>query len=72
MAAAVEDDLNLLTVAEVATVLGAQEEVVRQWVRSGRLSGFKLGDGPKARYRIPSHAVAAFLRDARAEAVERR
>ena len=64
----VADGLQLLTVTEVADLLHLSGQAVRYLCRSGALPGaYRLGDGPKARYRIPSSAVARFMRDASAE-----
>jgi excisionase family DNA binding protein len=65
------DGVALLTTGEVAKILGVTDEAVRRLVRGGRLRGYKLGGGPKARVRIESAAVANYLRDAR-PALERR
>jgi len=66
------DGLALLEVREVAALLGLSGEAVRGKCKSGALPAFRLGDGPKARYRIPSSAVANFMRDAHADRIERR
>jgi excisionase family DNA binding protein len=57
-------DLAWLTAPEVAAVLGVTPEAVRAHVRAGRLRAYRLGGGPRARMRIPSAALAEFLRDA--------
>jgi excisionase family DNA binding protein len=66
------DELALLDVREVAALLGVGAEHVRVAVRAGRLAGYRIGAGPKARIRIPSSAVANYLRDARAARIETR
>ena len=44
-----------LTVAEVATELGARPDTVRLWLRSGRIAAIKVG--PR-QWRIPRAALA--------------
>lgn len=56
------DGLSLLTVEEVAAILGVSGEAVRQRVRAGKLAHYRLSDTPKARIRISSSAVAELLR----------
>ena len=66
------DVLALLEVREVAALLGVGSEHVRAAVRDGRLAGYRIGTGPKARIRIPFSAVANYLRDAAAVGRETR
>jgi excisionase family DNA binding protein len=66
------DVLSLLDVKEVAALLGVGDEHIRAAVRDGRLAGYRIGAGPKARIRIPSSAVANYLRDAAAVGRETR
>ena len=46
---------DLLTVAEVATELGARPDTVRLWIRTGRIDAIKVG--PR-QWRIPRAALA--------------
>lgn len=46
---------ELLTVEEAATRLKVDVETVRRWLRSGQLSGVKIG----RLWRIPSNALLA-------------
>jgi excisionase family DNA binding protein len=46
---------DLLTVAEVATELGARPDTVRVWIRTGRIAAVKVG--PR-QWRIPRAALA--------------
>lgn len=62
--------LSLLTVEEAARLLGVTGEAVRRACRDGRLDAVRLGDGPRARYRITSEALARYLRDAHRSTVE--
>ena len=66
------DGLALISVGEASRLLGITGEAVRRACRDGRLEALRLGDGPKARYRIPSAALAEYLRDASAPRVETR
>ena len=66
------DGLSLLSVTEVAGLLGVSEEAVRAAVRDGRLPAYRIGPGPKARIRIESSSLAGYLRDAHDARVERR
>ena len=66
------DGLALLTIAECAALLHVSSEAVRAKVRSGELRAYRLGDGPKARYRVESASLATYLRDAREARIETR
>jgi excisionase family DNA binding protein len=46
---------DLLTVAEVATELGARPDTVRLWIRTGRIAAIKVG--PR-QWRVPRAALA--------------
>ena len=54
---------ELMTVAEVATMLRLNDQTVRKWLREGRLPGIYLGSRT-AGWRIRRADVVAFL-DAR-------
>jgi excisionase family DNA binding protein len=67
------DGLSLLSVQECAALLGVSGEAVRRACREGVLTPvYRLGDGPKARYRIPAATLANYLRDAHEARRERR
>lgn len=46
---------KLLSIREAAGILGMNEEVIRRWLREGRLGGVKVGH----LWRIPADALAA-------------
>jgi len=50
---------RLLTVTEVAELLGVTEETVRRWLRDGRLEGVLLSR--RAGWRVRSEAVDRML-----------
>lgn len=41
-----------LTVSEVAKKMQYHPKTILNWIHSGRIMAFKVGKGPKARYRI--------------------
>jgi excisionase family DNA binding protein len=53
-------DEQLLTVPQVAARLQVTEDVVRDWLRSGRLRGYRPG-GAKIGWRVSATDVQAFL-----------
>jgi len=57
----VERDSQLLTVKEVARLLGLHPASVYRRCQSGELESFKLGDGPKAGIRVPRDAVVRYI-----------
>ena len=61
---------ELLTPAEAVARLRTTGEHVRALLRAGVLGGFRLSDGPKARYRVPASELARFVaaRQTRADA----
>lgn len=60
---------ELLTVAQLAAEWQVSERTVLNYLRAGRLEGYRLG-GPKAGWRIPREAVDRFLAGARGGGVE--
>lgn len=58
-------DEQLLTVQQVAERLQVTEWTVRDWLRTGRLKGFRLG-GRKSGWRIGSSDFERFISEARA------
>jgi excisionase family DNA binding protein len=59
----VDHETQLLTVKEVAKLLGLHPVSVYRRCQSGELEHFKLGTGPKARVRIPRDAVIRYIAD---------
>ena len=53
-------DERLLTVAEVAERLQVSEYTVREWLRTGRLRGHRLG-GTKLGWRVRPSDLAQFI-----------
>ena len=51
---------RLLTVPEVARLLGAQPETVRRWLRAGLLRGFQPG-GKRLGYRVRESELRRFI-----------
>ena len=51
---------RLLTVPDVAGRLGLNPETVRRWLRSGRITGVRLG-GDKAGWRITERDLTKFI-----------
>lgn len=51
-----------LTLREVADELGASYSGVWNLIRRGELPAFRLGVGPKGRYRVSVTALEAFIR----------
>jgi excisionase family DNA binding protein len=58
-------DERYLTVPEAAERLRMNPEVVRRWLRTGRLAGVRLG-GTKLGWRVPERRVEALLAGKRA------
>jgi len=52
---------DLLTTQQVAERLQTSKRYVDDQLRSKRLRGFKIGDGPRARWRIHESDLKAFL-----------
>jgi len=46
---------KLLSIREAAAILGMNEEVIRRWLREGKLAGVKVGH----LWRVPAEALAA-------------
>ncbi|MBM3775390.1 MAG: helix-turn-helix domain-containing protein [Acidobacteria bacterium] len=55
-------DHELFTVAEVAGRLKVHPETIRDWLRTGRLKGIRLG-GTKTGWRIPESEIRRILQD---------
>lgn len=55
-------DVEMLTVAEVATRLKVREEAVRRWLRDGQLKGVRLG-GTRLGWSIPESELERFIAD---------
>ena len=52
---------TLWTSAQVASYLQLREESIRRLARQGKITGFKIGDGPKADWRFDPTSVRNFL-----------
>ena len=53
-------DVRFLTVAEVATIMRVSKMTVYRLVHSGELAAVRVGRS----FRVPAHAVHAYLREA--------
>lgn len=51
--------MKLLTVTEVAEILGVTEETVRRWLRAGKIEGVMLSR--KAGWRVKPEALDRFV-----------
>jgi excisionase family DNA binding protein len=60
MIAAMPD--RLMNVPEVAARLGVKDATVREWLKTGRLKGFRLG-GARLGWKVRESDVDAFIRD---------
>jgi excisionase family DNA binding protein len=63
MAGLLMADHPLLTVPQVAERLQVTEEAVRDWLRAGKLRGYRPG-GPKVGWRVSVADLEEFLTDA--------
>ena len=54
-------DERMLTVAQVAERLQASPQTIREWLRSGKLHGVRMG-GTKLGWRIPGSEVERLVR----------
>jgi excisionase family DNA binding protein len=50
-------DKEFLTVKEYAALLNVHPNTVRRSLKSGRISGFKVGAGKRSDYRIPRSEI---------------
>jgi len=53
--------MELLTRKEVATYFRVNPRTVERWLKSGKLNGYKLGEGNTAPWRISMTELKAFL-----------
>jgi excisionase family DNA binding protein len=51
---------RLLSVSEVAEMVGVTPQSVGRWIRAGDLPAVRLGSGPAARLRVHRGDLAAF------------
>ena len=51
----------LLTASEVGRALRVSRQVVYDRLASGAIRGYRLGSGPKARWRVPPEALVHYL-----------
>lgn len=59
--AGVEEFEDLLTIQQVGSILGVDEDTVRWWLRTNQLAGYKIGKI----WRIPKAVVQQLLEAAR-------
>lgn len=59
------DKLSVLTVKDVARELHVHEETVKDWLRSGKLPGFKVGRDWRVRRESLDAALAEMERETR-------
>ena len=52
---------RLLSVAEVAEIVGVSKQSVGRWIRSGDLAAVRLGNGPAARLRVHPADLEGFV-----------
>jgi excisionase family DNA binding protein len=52
---------RLLSVSEVAEIVGVSPRSVARWIRSGDLAAVRLGHGPAARLRVSPDDLAGFV-----------
>ncbi len=52
---------RLLSVSEVAQILGVSTQSVGRWIRSGSLPAVRLGSGPAARLRVAPDDLEGFV-----------
>jgi excisionase family DNA binding protein len=52
---------RLLSVAEVALIVGVSKQSVGRWIRSGDLPAVRLGSGPAARLRVDPRDLEGFV-----------
>ena len=62
MTSALHECEQLLTVAEVAMLVGCSPPTVRRWIHEGHLAALKLGPGRAGLVRIPRSAVDELFR----------
>ena len=55
--------MKLLSVPEAAKKLGRHPEMVRIWLRDGRIRGEKFGKGKGGVWMISEREIARFLKD---------
>jgi excisionase family DNA binding protein len=55
-----DDEEQLLTVAQVARRLGLNEETIRRWIKAGKLRAIRFGSN-RAGYRIKRSDVNAIM-----------
>ena len=55
------DEKRMLTVAEVVERLRVHPQTIREWLRTGKLQGVRLG-GTKVGWRIPESEIQRLLK----------
>lgn len=57
-----QDELQLLTIEQVAQLVNVHHSTVREWIASGELGWVQFGEGRKfVRKRVPRSEVARFI-----------
>jgi len=54
---------NIYTVQEVAALMKVKPRTVMEWLKIGRLGGFKLTDAPGSEWRITEANVQRFIEE---------
>lgn len=57
-----DGDLKVYTVAKISEMFEVSTYTVREWLRDGRLVGFKTGDSDKAAWRVTHEELVAFTK----------
>lgn len=53
---------RIYTVQELASLFQVKPRTIMDWLRSGRLEGFKLSDAPKSEWRVSDVQLQAFVK----------
>lgn len=53
---------RMYTVQELADLFQVKPRTIMDWLRSGRLRGFKLSDAPKSEWRVSETQLQEFIK----------
>ena len=53
-----EETKTYYSIKEFAELLGVHPNTIRNSIKSGRISAFRIGSGPKSSYRIPANEIS--------------